>query len=241
METEPGQQRHCDRAHATCRTCDDHRPILGCEAMLFECQHGEHRGEAGGSHRHGFARRHPARQTNQPVAIHPYFFGVSAEMGLTQTPAGRDDLVARLPVRMRGLKDGAGKIDACDHRKTSYHGRFAGDGQTVLVVHGRPLDRDRDVAVHQISFVELREGGRRAFFRLVDPDCLEARHTTLPRFSGRLMPSLKALQPIANPVLSGRRRQGSDAMRSQNNWPAHLAKTAENCYICFARYEDKYP
>ena len=69
--------------------------------------------------------------------------------------------------------DGAGEIDAGDHRKAPHHRRLAGDGEAVLVVQRRPFDADGDVAVHQFGFVELRERDGGAFFGLVDPDRLE--------------------------------------------------------------------
>jgi hypothetical protein len=81
---------------------------------------------------------------------------------------------------MRGLFDGAREVDAGDHREASHHGRLAGDGQAILVVQRRPLDRDRDVAFHQFGFVELCQCGGGAFLRLVDPDGLERSHGKLP-------------------------------------------------------------
>ena len=50
------------------------------------------------------------------------------------------DLVAGLPLRMRGLFDGAGEIDAGDHREAPHHRRLAGDGKAILVVQRRPFD-----------------------------------------------------------------------------------------------------
>ena len=65
--------------------------------------------------------------------------------------------VARLPLRMRGGFHRAGEIDAGDHRKTANDGRFAGDRESVLVIHGGPFDADGDIAFHQIGFVEIGE------------------------------------------------------------------------------------
>src|SRR5258708_28868195 len=100
-------------------------------------------------------------------------------MGLAHAPAVADDLVSGLPLRMRGLFDGAGEVDAGDHREAAHHRRLAGDGKAVLVVQRRPLDGDGDVALHQFGFVELRQRRSGAFFRLVDPDGLECSHDTI--------------------------------------------------------------
>ena len=101
-------------------------------------------------------------------------------MGLAHAPAVADDLVAGLPLRMRGLFDGAGEVDAGDHRKAPHHRGLAGDGETILVVQRRPFDGDRNVAFHQFGFVELRQRDGGTFFRLVDPDGLERSHDKLP-------------------------------------------------------------
>ena len=81
---------------------------------------------------------------------------------------------------MRGLLDGAGEVDAGDHRETPHHRRLAGDREAVLVVERRPFDANGDVALHQLGFVELRERGGGALFRLVDPDRLERCHVNPP-------------------------------------------------------------
>jgi hypothetical protein len=69
-------------------------------------------------------------------------------MGLAHAPAIADDLVAGLPLRMRGLFDGACEVDPGDHREAPHHRGLAGDGKAILVVQRRPLDPHGDVAVH---------------------------------------------------------------------------------------------
>src|SRR6266480_6201469 len=101
-------------------------------------------------------------------------------MGLAHAPAGADHPVAGLPLRMRGLFNGAGEVDARDHRKAPHHRCLAGDGKAVLVVQRRPFDPHGDVAVHQFGLVELRERGAGTLVRLVDPDRLERCQRQLP-------------------------------------------------------------
>ncbi len=141
--------------------------------MLFQREHREHRGETGCADRHRIPRGHSLGQAHQPVALDARLLGIGAEMGLAHAPAGADHLVAGLPLRMRRLLDGAGEVDARDHRKTPHHRRLTGDGEAILVVQRGPFDPHGDVALHQFGFVELRERRRGAFFRLVDPDRLE--------------------------------------------------------------------
>jgi len=81
---------------------------------------------------------------------------------------------------MRRLLDGAGEVDARDHRKPPHHRRLAGNGKAVLVVQRRIFDPHGDVAFHQFGFVELGERDGGAFFRLVDPDRLERSQLELP-------------------------------------------------------------
>jgi len=91
---------------------------------------------------------------------------------------------------MRGLFDGAGKIDTGDHREAAHHRRLAGDGKTVLVIQRRPLDAHGDVALHQFGFVELCQRDSRTLFRLVDADRLERSKINSPSFwSGMFNPS----------------------------------------------------
>src|SRR5437660_1333068 len=89
--------------------------------------------------------------------VEPTLSTPPAQMGLAHAPAGADDLVARLPLRMRGLLDGARKVDAGDHREATHHRRLAGEREAVLVVQRRPFHAHGDVALHQLGLVELRE------------------------------------------------------------------------------------
>ena len=94
--------------------------------MGIEGHETEHGGVAGGADRHRLFGFQAVRQRHEPIALHPRTLGIGAEMGLAHAPAIADDLVAGLPLRMRGLFDGAGKVDAGDHRKTSHHRGLAG-------------------------------------------------------------------------------------------------------------------
>jgi len=83
-------------------------------------------------------------------------------------------------MRMGGLLDGPGEVDAGDHGKAPYHRRLAGDGKAVLVVQRRPFDGNGDVALHQLGFVELGKRRCGALVGLVDPDRLERCQDELP-------------------------------------------------------------
>ena len=72
-------------------------------------------------------------------------------MRLADAPAVEDDPVALAPVGMVGSDHRSGEIDARNQRPAAHDRRLAGDGQTVLVVDRRRLDRDGDVTLHQIG------------------------------------------------------------------------------------------
>ena len=92
--------------------------------------------------------------------------------------------------------DGAGEIDAGDHREAAHHRRLAGDGEAVLVVDAGIFDADGDVAVHQIGFVEIGQRGLGAALGLLDHDRLECRHGT-PRCCARISGIHGAAKPSA--------------------------------------------
>src|SRR5207249_121818 len=123
--------------------------------------------------------------------LDPRLFGIAAEMRLAHTPAVDNDLVARLPLRMRRRLDRAREIDAGDHRKAAHDRRLAGDRETILVVHGRPFDPNGDVALHQIGFVEIGEADPLSAVTLLDYDGLECRHASSrhsPSFAREALP-----------------------------------------------------
>src|SRR5258705_10376587 len=122
-------------------------------------------------------------------------------MGLAHAPAVADDLVPGLPLAMRGLFGGPGQVDTGDHREAPHHRRLAGDGETVLVIHRRPLDTNGDITLHQVGFVELGERSSGTLFRLVDADCLESSHVTLPVLACASWPGLSRQSTFLLPTI----------------------------------------
>jgi len=95
-------------------------------------------------------------------------------------PAVEDDLVAGLEIWMGGCGDGAGEIDAGDHRPAPDDGRLAGQREGVLVVDGGVADPDGDVAVHQFPFAQLRPGELRTTFTPLGNPGAESLHVKPP-------------------------------------------------------------
>src|SRR5262245_1747380 len=81
---------------------------------------------------------------------------------------------------MRRTLDRTGEIDARDHRPAPHDRCLTGEGETILVVDGRPFDADGDVALHQIGFIEVGERDRLTALRLLDHDCLQGRQDHSP-------------------------------------------------------------
>jgi hypothetical protein len=163
------------------RAGDGYRPLLRGEPVPGERHDAEHGGVAGGADGHGVMRAHAVGQLDQPIALDAGLLGIGAEMGLAAAPAVEDDLVARLPGGIVRRLHGAGEIDAGDHGKAAHHGRLAGERESVLVVERGIVDGDGDVALHQISLVEVGERGLGAAIRLLDHDRLEFCHAVLLR------------------------------------------------------------
>ena len=61
---------------------------------------------------------------------------------------------------MGGGNDRAGEVDARHQRPAPYHRRLAGDRQPILVVDRRRLDRDGDVALHQVGIRQFGDCDR---------------------------------------------------------------------------------
>ena len=177
-EAEPRQQRDGDRADTAGRAGHHHRTAIGPDAVTLQRHHGEHRRIAGGADRHRLRAGHAGRQRNQPIALDPRHPAIGTVMHLTHAPAVEDHLVARLESGMAGGGHRAGQIDARDHREAPHHRQFAGDGKPVLVVDGRIVDGNVDIAVHQVGRRQLRHGDRLRLRRLVtgDEESLEAIH-----------------------------------------------------------------
>ena len=134
------------------------RRLVQLETIAFERHDAEHRGEAGGADRHGPAGVETVGELDHPIGLDPGEVGEPAEVLLTQAEPGAHDLVARLDAfSCRGRLDGAGEVDAADHRELPDDRTLAGDGEPVLVVEARVPDPDGHVLVGQVLRVELLE------------------------------------------------------------------------------------
>ena len=122
---------------------------------MFEGEHRQHRGVTGRADRHGVLCRKRRRNLDQPFAFHPCLLRISAVMGLTQSPAVGDDAVSDCDAGIGGCLHCSSEIDTGNEGKLANDLRAPANGQRVLVVHGRIVDRDRDIARHQIGVVEV--------------------------------------------------------------------------------------
>ncbi len=66
-------------------------------------------------------------------------------------------MVTLLKISMLGSDHGAAEIDSGGEWELAHDGRSSGHRQAVLVIQGGVFDTDRDVALHQIAIVELRQ------------------------------------------------------------------------------------
>src|SRR5260370_38714515 len=103
LNPELGKSRGRARADPAGGAGNDNRTVIWRQAMFFQGEHRKHGGEAGGANRHRLVRRHSPGQAHQPIALAPRLLAVSAEMGLTPTPARTDYPVAGRPLPKRPL------------------------------------------------------------------------------------------------------------------------------------------
>jgi hypothetical protein len=99
-------------------------------------------------------------------------------MGLAQPPAVGDNAVSDGDAGIRGCLDGASQIDARDQGKLANDVRAPGNGERILVVHSRVVDRDGYVSRHEILLSRFDHAGRDLFACLCCEQRLE-RHRTI--------------------------------------------------------------
>ena len=188
---EPRQQDDGDAAHPAGRAGDDHGALAGRDAIALERQHGQHGGVARRADCHGLPGAERRRPLDQPVALDAGAPGVTAIMGLTDAPAVEHHLIARLELGIGRTDDGAGEVDAGDHRPASDHGRLAGEREPVLIVNGCMAYRDGDVPLHQVAIAELLPGKALPGLRLSGQQGLEVCHYGLQTSLIRPLPALR--------------------------------------------------
>src|SRR5437868_830065 len=148
-----GQHGNRHGADAAGRAVDQHRPALGCEAVVLHAMQRDAGGVAGGAEGHRFPERQPLRYAADPVALHARVRRVAAIVRHADVFAACGEHgVALLPAGIRRFHHRAGEIDAADGRGPAQDFALAGDGERVLVVHVRIRHAYDDVT--GIEFVE---------------------------------------------------------------------------------------
>ena len=113
-----------------------------------------------------------------------------APMALADSPAGQDHPIARSIFRVATLDHLPGEVDTRNMGKAAYQGRLVTDDQAVLVVQGRGLHGDRDVALGQPIVIDSEERvvalGTAASDRAASMASLEAPDFELPDLAGRM-------------------------------------------------------
>ena len=78
-------------------------------------------------------------------------------MRFADTETIQYDLVTLLEISVFRSDDGAAEIDSGSEWKFTYDRRPSGHRQAVLVIQGGVFDADRDISLHQITVIELRQ------------------------------------------------------------------------------------
>ena len=124
---------------------------------MLEGEHTEHRGEAGGPDGHALEEAESLRTAHHPLRANPLALSESSRVGLRQSEPGDEDLVARLPGFRCRFLDHSGHVDATYHREAADDASLAGDGEPVLVIEARVLDRHCDIALGEVVVGQLGE------------------------------------------------------------------------------------
>ena len=148
--------------------------LIGRHPVLQQGVHAKAGGVAGGADRHRLAGRESGGQGYQPVAVEAGTLSEAAPMRLADAPTVEHHAVALAPVGVATLGDHAGEIDTRDHRKFPHDGRFARNGQAVLVIQRGVLDVDADRvirAVGQLRLVQVGDPNRLSRLAFFDQNC----------------------------------------------------------------------
>ena len=149
-------------------------------------------------------RVRPSGLGHQPLRADALALGVAAGVGLRQSPAGDDHLVARRPVGGVGGLDGPGQVDPADEGEGADDAALARDGQAVFVVERRVGDRDGDVAVGEVRVGELARARRGTRRPTSVATMARVGHWAFTTF--QVPPKLTRLLPLATPGAESRRR-----------------------------------
>ena len=152
------QQGHGGGAHPACGARHQDLAARRSNARLFQRQHAEHGGEAGGADAHGLPLIQPGRQRHQPVGLDPRLFGHAAPVSFPHTPTGQYHLVTALVAAVGRLQHCADEVDARHQRPLAHYLALAGDGQPVLVVEGAVAHRHPHLPRRQLALGQLGQG-----------------------------------------------------------------------------------
>ena len=144
--------------------------------------------------------------------------GITAEMGFADAPAIENDGVAGFEVGMGGGLDGAGEVDAGDHRVAADDRGFAGEGEAVLVIDGRVRDADANIARHEVGGSEVLPANALATLAFFDHEgaktiCV-SRHFWSPMLDSRWLAGTSVQEAPAVPHLPILAQEGEEKSKS---------------------------
>src|SRR5258705_6149183 len=170
--------------------------------MPFEGDDGEHGRKPGGTDRHRPAGAEPLRPADQVGRLDPRLLGVAAPLRLANPPARHYDGVPWPEFRRFRALYYAGEIDPRYMRIAPHQAAEPLQDHPVLVVQGRALHRNGDLARRQAGLIDRLDlpGDLSAF--LVQNECPEICHQA--RKGSRMLAKLATAAP---PMLKTPARQ----------------------------------
>ena len=157
LVAEPGQHVDGERADAAGRAEHEHRAVAGLQPRVLQVGDRQGGGEPGRPQRHRVARREPLGQRHDPPGRHPRELRVATVVRDADVVGVREHRVARPRARDLALHDLAREVDPRDERGDPRDLARRRDGERVLVVHARPADADRHVALGEVARAELAQ------------------------------------------------------------------------------------
>ncbi|MCY1241030.1 hypothetical protein D9M72_539100 [compost metagenome] len=153
------EDRHGDGAHAAVGAGHQDVAVLGLHAAMFQRQHAQHGGVAGGADGHGVFAADAVGQLHQPLAGHSRALCQAAVVGLAEAVAVEHHALARVETGVAGVDHGAGQVDAGNHREAADDRRAVGHRQRVFVVQCGVVHLHQHIAVVQVRFVKSHQLG----------------------------------------------------------------------------------
>ena len=170
------------RSHAARCAGDRDATLIGLEAVVLHPMNRERRRQAGGAECHRVEGGHAFGPSDNPIGGHAHELGVAAVVGNAHVVAGDDHFVAALPAGVVRALDRTRHVDAGDGRILAHDLAGAVVRERVLVVDGRILGLDDDVAGVELVDGHLDKTARHIIVVLKRTVCLELLHGTLLLF-----------------------------------------------------------